>query len=947
MKQTYALFLTLLCTLSSYGGTPPKQKSTFTEKDVFQSAYFLKNISGLIPDYQGSEVRYFADHDGITVFFTDGGLIYQLDEHKKESDSKQIKAAQMLLTRSYIPVRWLGANPHPQIEATGKNSGYYTFLAGESNKELHTIETEGYSKVTYHDLYPGIDVEYSFPARGGMKYNLIIHPGADASRVHMRYIDAVKSPYKNKDNIIIHTETGDIVEHAPQSYSGDGKPILSSYQIQDSTVSFFFPEGYDPNTTLVIDPWVTTISNFAINNLGTSVDYDSSGNLYVYGAGGTNAGDLTNFHKVAKYDSSGNVLWVFMGSVPSINWTTVSGTPRNYLSNIKVDRNINKIYVSAAYNNAGVRAIRLTSTGAYDNFETVVPDSNFTDIWSFLTNCGSETILALGGSTNTNDNIGFIDVVSGIITSRNITLINGVNELSQFVVSATYDAYGNLYTIMASAQTPSVNNVIYRVNTAFNGYVWNASSGFNSFIPGGNVPEFGTIVGSSNNFNGFAANVSYLYYYDGYNLKAFNLSNGAVVGTPDTIPGYKPLWQGGIVVDNCNHIYLGGKGAIKTFTFNGSTFIPGADIPLGTGFSSDTILDVRYNPSNRLLYVTGPHIVGTYAAIYSDSCTEANAVNNIFTTSHSSICSGAIVRVTPVSGHTNPSVSYVWEDSTGHIVRQTNPDTILTDTFHATFAGKYTVHTEINLNCSVYAAIDSITIHTNDISVSASDSAICRGQSTVLSAHDNISGGRYLWMPGGDTTASITVSPITTGTYVITYRTNLCGTATDSIAITVNSVPTVNWVKTDTVVPCGHSSVLNGTSPLGGYYRGPYVSGDSIIGPPGDTTFTVTYSYTNGTCTSSASLQFTSSPCTGITETTDASGIRLFPNPNNGSFTLEAPQYIGSTYAIYDMLGRLIQQDVIGSESIPISMSGTSAGVYALVVHTGAASSTIRFTVLR
>jgi len=91
-----------------------------------------------------------------------------------------------------------------------------------------------------------------------------------------------------------------------------------------------------------------------------------------------------------------------------------------------------------------------------------------------------------------------------------------------------------------------------------------------------------------------------------------------------------------------------------------------------------------------------------------------------------------------------------------------------------------------------------------------------------------------------------------------------------------------------------------------------------------------------------------SSKCeNGISETTEPSGIRLYPNPNNGSFILDAPQAIGSTYTIYDMLGRLIQQDIISAESIPISMSGSAAGAYALVVHTAAASGTIRFTVLK
>jgi hypothetical protein len=168
-----------------------------------------------------------------------------------------------------------------------------------------------------------------------------------------------------------------------------------------------------------------------------------------------------------------------------------------------------------------------------------------------------------------------------------------------------------------------------------------------------------------------------------------------------------------------------------------------------------------------------------------------------------------------------------------------------------------------------------------------------------------------------------------------------------NLNLTVDSLPLVTWTQKNLVTPCGHSTLLNSVTPSGGYFSGSFVRGDSIIDPPSDTTFTVMYYYIDSGCTGSASLQFTSTICTGITGPAGASPIRLYPNPNNGSFILDAPQAIGSTYTIYDMLGRLIQQGIINAESTPISMSGSADGVYALVVHTAASSGTIRFTVLK
>ncbi|CAM6004428.1 unnamed protein product [Sphagnum balticum] len=961
----------------------------------------------------------------------------------------------------------------------------------------------------------------------------------------MEYGGAMRTLGKDKDgNVTVQTETGDIIEHAPVSKTADSGPVPSLYSIKDNSISFAFPTDYDHSQTLIIDPWVTIPSVLTINNLGTSVDYDASGDLYVYGAGGSNSADLTNYHKVAKYDTSGNSLWVFMGSVPAIGWTTVDGTPRNDLGNIKVDRNTNKIYVSAAYNNGGVQAIRLTSAGLYDNFETALPDSSFTEIWSFLANCVNGSLLALGGSSNTNASIGLIDTVSGAITSSNVTLIN---SRDQDVVSGTYDAYGNLYMIMAS-------------------YVYTQRK---------------------------ESNASYLYYYDGYNLKAFNLLNGSAVGTPDTIAGYTPLWQGGIVADNCNHLYVGGKGAIKTFTFDGSNFIPEADIPLGTGFSNDTILDVKYNPTNKLLYVTGPNIVGTYPAVYADSCSERSAAANIYTTSVTSNCNEASLLVTPVSGLTNPIISYVWEDTAGNILRQTAQDSILTDTFVPASSGRYIVHALINLNCSQYASTDSVDIYavvaaflfliasyaadkarcfqsltmfpeaamfghpeeilprqsffyngtiydtsgvyiTSLASVNGCDSSviltltvrppiydtivhsicsgdsiifggigyhapgtyhrtqigsygcdsittliltvlpfsydtivrsICSGDSVLFNgsahytsgyysqvltgsnscdsivtlhltvnrvSHDTIpqgicSGDSFIFggmaryaagyysqtMTGSNSCDSIATlhlmvrqisydtirQSICTGDSLVfgasVYRNSgfysriLTGSnGCDSIAtlhlvikplsydtvsqsmcngdsfifggsvlhssghysqiltsingcdsivtlnLSINQLPTVGWTQKDTEAACRSNTLLSGGAPSGGYYSGPYVRGDSIINPPGDTSFFVSYFYTdiNG-CSGSAFLRFTTTICTGISEIQEASNIHIYPNPTNGFVNVDGILDFKAEYRITDIIGQQIQQGRLLQNANTIDIRNLPAGLYMLEVN--------------
>jgi hypothetical protein len=83
---------------------------------------------------------------------------------------------------------------------------------------------------------------------------------------------------------------------------------------------------------------------------------------------------------------------------------------------------------------------------------------------------------------------------------------------------------------------------------------------------------------------------------------------------------------------------------------------------------------------------------------------------------------------------------------------------------------------------------------------------------------------------------------------------------------------------------------------------------------------------TNG-CGSDTSL------CTSITtiglEELLSAHILLYPNPNNGAFTLELPQaLIGQTIQIFDMAGRLIQETTAQEIKQHIELKDVATGSY-------------------
>jgi uncharacterized repeat protein (TIGR01451 family) len=82
----------------------------------------------------------------------------------------------------------------------------------------------------------------------------------------------------------------------------------------------------------------------------------------------------------------------------------------------------------------------------------------------------------------------------------------------------------------------------------------------------------------------------------------------------------------------------------------------------------------------------------------------------------------------------------------------------------------------------------------------------------------------------------------------------------------------------------------------------------------------------------------------GIMGLQNEDAIHLYPNPNNGTFTLRTSCSMNRDYTISDMLGHVLHQKMISTDAQIIDMSDTSPGVYVLQV-TG--SRPVRFSVVK
>ena len=629
-------------------------------KQTFNAAgSFIENIGQYGSNYKGQEnmgeiLFGFEGHD-MPILFTKKGLLFlqrkvekisKAEEEKLEKqgvNEEEIEHKKIVIDRA-ITMQWLGANSNVEIIQEEKTYDYHTY-------GLIKEKAYGYKKIIYKNLYKGVDLVYSFinNSKIGFEYSLHVAAGADISQIKMRYGGDVKKINTNKQgNLVIASDIDGIEETIPVSYYAKSTTdkIKTNFAIAKNEISFYFKESYDNTKPIIIDPFISNASNLNGVNAGKAkdIDFDYAGNVYV-----TGGGNVATNHRLAKYNAAGVLQWTFNGVLTNPIWQFGAN-----LGGWVVQKTTGNVYLGQGVILNGFTVLRLSAIGLYDNYITS-PDVNFWENWKMIWNCnnGNAQILIAGGGISSNVNLGVLSPPSASLTGVNITgiLFTPPSEgAAQDIVDIQIDPANNdMYTIFASLEG-LVDNKIYKNSSPYTpaSILWNILSGFLTMFETRNRPylvaDFGT---TDNSANIFSINPTYLFYWDGKNLKAFNKVTGAAVGTP-LITNNTAKMSGGIYADACNNVYVGSiNGTIKAYNFNGSNFSDTpADITIA-GYPTKSIYDIAYNEAENLLYVSGDGFVAAYDISTTCSTNSAGFRLNIVTNCSTASATANLVPAPP------------------------------------------------------------------------------------------------------------------------------------------------------------------------------------------------------------------------------------------------------------------------------------------------------------
>ncbi len=193
------LFFNLLFVFTGLGLFAQNAERNWSAKTQ-TSKSFIEN-KGQFPNVNNAKIEYAIDNSGTKIYFSSTGLTYAFfksmpkNEEKSERERERGKSEterereehQSNIKIDYIHLIWENANPNTKIIADEETNDYFSYALRNGQEVTNINFVKGYKKITYKNLYPNIDVEYTFHPTEGIKYAIILRPGADIYQLKMNY----------------------------------------------------------------------------------------------------------------------------------------------------------------------------------------------------------------------------------------------------------------------------------------------------------------------------------------------------------------------------------------------------------------------------------------------------------------------------------------------------------------------------------------------------------------------------------------------------------------------------------------------------------------------------------------------------------------------------------------------------------------------------------------
>ena len=192
-------------------------------------------------------------------------------------------SAFMRIGERTIELKFPGASRAANFEGADQFAAPSNYFIGHTFRSV-----PAYARLRRRKIYPGIDLVY-YGHGGEMEYDFEIAPGADPSRIRMKFEGADAVKLNDQGDVVLALDSGEVLQRAPLVYqrrkSGEIVRVDAHYRLASDGALRVALGNYDRAGKLVVDPAITYDNYLTGSSTDwvVSVAYDSQGNIDMAG----------------------------------------------------------------------------------------------------------------------------------------------------------------------------------------------------------------------------------------------------------------------------------------------------------------------------------------------------------------------------------------------------------------------------------------------------------------------------------------------------------------------------------------------------------------------------------------------------------------------------------------------------------------------------------------
>jgi|GEM_PF-3244967 len=255
------LLIVAICLLFSGFAIAQTSDLGKTEPTMLENKGQVSNSDGT----PANHVLFYMNTPQLDFYLTKTGISYvfkKIEIIPEEGDGRTDPKHRQEKTTVYshrVDVTAIGAKISPdkaEVEySDDRTVSIYNGLVPEGLENMKPVRT-----VTLKNVYPGIDWQFVVQEEN-IKYNFILHEGADLNSIRLRFDGQNKLSIEN-DRLIINTAYGTLTEEPLVSFLSTGESVNIKQNLQENLLSFTAENlpALQNGQTLTIDPplvWAT------------------------------------------------------------------------------------------------------------------------------------------------------------------------------------------------------------------------------------------------------------------------------------------------------------------------------------------------------------------------------------------------------------------------------------------------------------------------------------------------------------------------------------------------------------------------------------------------------------------------------------------------------------------------------------------------------------------